>query len=463
MATTPHTTRLFIPSRRGADSSSRGRGCGSPNWPGEDGVPVTGARVPPAGPVPGPTPAGERLPLLDAVRGAALAGILLANLMSFFAVFMLDAEQRQAMSYGWAGEHVLFAVNWLVEGKFYSVFSILLGIGFALQAGRSARRGASPADFARFFRRRMWVLVAIGLVHMVFMWAGDILTLYGVMGLLLPSLARLKGGVRAALIAALFLVPLGTHALIVSTEGRLDPRTPFAAAGTALRERAAGPERTALDLFAHGSGADYYVSNVSTAVVRPGAYLQQGRPAKVLFLFVLGAWLGAGVLPRLGGMRRALWLTVVLGGVVGLAGSFVYATIKAATDSTFLMSGTGLLQTAAYTFGTAPLALAYLAAAALAWRLPWGRSGLGWFVPLGRMALTVYLTQSVVQVAIFTSLGLGLAGRAPVVWIPAVAALVLVAQRYGCAWWLARHERGPAEWVWRRLTYGGGRSRSVRA
>ena len=424
---------------------------------------MTGARVPPARPAAGPTPAGERLPLLDAVRGAALGGILLANLMSFFAVSMLGGEQRLAMSWGWAGEHVLFAINWLVEGKFYSVFSILLGIGFALQAGRSARRSAPPADFARFFRRRMWVLVAIGLVHMYVFWAGDILTLYGAMGLLLPSLAKLGGRVRAALIGALFLVPLGTHALILSTEGRLDPRTPFAAAGTALREGAAGPERTALDLFADGSGTDYHVWNTATAVVRPGAYLQQGRPAKVLFLFVLGAWLGAGVLPRLGTMRRSLWLTVALGGVVGLTGSFVYATIKAATDSTFLMSGAGLLQTTAYTLGTAPLALAYLAAAVLMWRTSWGRSGLGWFVPLGRMALTVYLTQSVIQLAVFTSLGLGLAGRVPVVWIPVVAALVLVAQRHGCSWWLARHERGPAEWVWRRLTYGGGSSRSVRA
>ena len=139
---------------------------------------MTDARAGPARPVPGPTPAEERLPLLDAVRGVALGGILLANLMSFFAVDMLGAEQRQAMAWGWAGEHVLFAVNWFVEGKLYSVFSILLGIGFALQAGRSARRGASPADFARFFRRRMWVLVVIGLVHMVAIWAGDILTLY---------------------------------------------------------------------------------------------------------------------------------------------------------------------------------------------------------------------------------------------------------------------------------------------
>lgn len=424
---------------------------------------MTDSRASRARSTPGPTSAEERLPLLDAVRGVALGGILLANLMSFFAVDMLGAEQRLAMSWGWAGEHVLFAVNWFVEGKFYSVFSILLGIGFALQAGRSARRGASPADFARFFRRRMWVLVAIGLVHMVVVWAGDILTLYGVMGLLLPSLARLKGGMRAALIGALFLAPLGTHALVVSTGGRLDPRAPFAAAGNTLRERFTNPERTALDLFARGSGTDYYVRNTSTVVVRPGAYLQQGRPAKVLFLFVLGAWLGASVLPRLARLRRSLLLTVALGGAVGLAGSFVYATIKAATESWFLMSGAGLLQTTAYTFGTTPLALAYLAAAALAWRASWGRRGLGWFVPLGRMALTVYLTQSVVQVAIFTSLGLGLAGRVPAVWIPAVAALVLVAQRHACSWWLARHERGPAEWIWRRATYGGGGSRSGRS
>jgi uncharacterized protein len=149
-----------------------------------------------------------------------------------------------------------------------------------------------------------------------------------------------------------------------------------------------------------------------------------------------------------------LVVTVVVGGLVGLVSSYVYASIKAATDSTFLLSATGLLQTAAYTFGTTPLALAYLAAAALAWRSAPTRAVLEWFVPLGRLALTVYLTQTLLQLAIFTGYGLGLAGRVPVVWLPVVAAGILVVQRTVCVWWLRSHTHGPAEWVWRRLTYG---------
>ena len=103
--------------------------------------------------MPTPVPANERVDLLDAIRGVALGGILLANLMSFFGADMLGAEGRRAMPFGMAGERVLFGINWLVEGKFYSVFSMLLGAGFALQAGRAARAGTSAVDFDRFFRR----------------------------------------------------------------------------------------------------------------------------------------------------------------------------------------------------------------------------------------------------------------------------------------------------------------------
>lgn len=91
----------------------------------------------------GPTPGGERIGLLDALRGLALGGILLANLTSFFGVDMMGSEARRAMSWGGVGERVLFAIHWLVEGKFYSIFSILLGTGFALQALRADRRAGA--------------------------------------------------------------------------------------------------------------------------------------------------------------------------------------------------------------------------------------------------------------------------------------------------------------------------------
>lgn len=165
----------------------------------------------------------DRIDLLDAIRGVALGGILLANLMSFCGAEMLGPDGRRALPSAAAGETVLFAINWLVEGKFYSIFSMLLGAGFALQAARARRRGSTPAAFDRFFRRRMAVLVAIGLAHMYGLWAGDILTLYGVMGLLLPTLWWLSDRGRVAVMLLLFAVPLATHAAVVATDGALDP------------------------------------------------------------------------------------------------------------------------------------------------------------------------------------------------------------------------------------------------
>ncbi|MGD9904446.1 MAG: DUF418 domain-containing protein [Vicinamibacterales bacterium] len=390
--------------------------------------------------------------MLDAVRGMAVVGILHANLMSFFGADMLDDAARRALPFSAAGDAVLFAIDWLVEGKFYSVFSMLLGAGFALQATIAAREGRQ--GFPAFFRRRMIVLVAIGAGHMFGLWSGDILMLYGLLGLLLPWLWRWPPRARLTLMAGLFAMPLATHGVVLATAGRADPRPPFAAAGAALRERWGIADRSTLDVFARGSSAEYYAWNTANAVVRPGTYLQSGRPEKVLALFLLGAWLASTTLSSLHAQRAALWRTVAIGGGIGLAGSFVYASIKAATRSTFLLSGTGLLQTAAYTLGTTPLALAYLAAAALAWQHPVGQRVLGWFVPIGRMALSAYVSQSVVQLLLFSSHGARLAGRVPFVWLPVVAAGIIVGQRVICAWWLRGHQQGPLEWIWRHLAYG---------
>ncbi|HWI20226.1 MAG TPA: DUF418 domain-containing protein [Vicinamibacterales bacterium] len=401
----------------------------------------------------GPTTSHERVALLDAVRGVALGGILLANLMSFFGTDMMDPSVREALPLGEAGEAVLFAINWLVEGKFYSIFSMLLGVGFAMQFARARARGESAAQFGRFFRRRMGVLIAIGVTHMYALWSGDILTLYGVMGLLLPSIVRWPVRARAMALAALFCVPIAVHVVVLATDGRLNPRPPFAAVGAQLRQQLGVADRPALDVFAHGSPSDYWAWNASFAVARPGTYLQSGRPAKVLALFLLGAWIGHAVVRRLHEIRRTLWMTVIAGAGIGLPASLLYAAIKAETGSTFLLSSQGLVQTIAYTMGTTPLALAYMAAAALMWHRPRARSVLRWFEPLGRMALTVYLAQTLIQVVIFTSVGAGFAGRTPLALLPAVAAVVLVMQRYACSWWLRRYQQGPVERLWRRAAY----------
>jgi uncharacterized protein len=178
------------------------------------------------------------------------------------------------------------------------------------------------------------------------------------MGLLLPVLARRPSSARVTIMAVLFAVPMTTHMLVLASEGRYDPRPPFAATGLAVRERLGVADEPALDAFAHGGPGNYLAWNVSVAMARPGTYLQSGRPAKVLALFLLGAWLGASVLPRMSRLRASLLVAVVVGGVVGLSASYDYAAIKAETGSTFLLSNLGLTQTVAYTLGTTPLAIA---------------------------------------------------------------------------------------------------------
>ncbi len=409
-------------------------------------------------PAAGPTAARERLPLLDAIRGTALGGILLANLTSFFGADMLDSAALAAQPAATFGRVVLVGVDWLVEGKFYSVFSMLLGMGFALQASRVETRGE---HIGPFFRRRMAVLVLIGFTHMYALWAGDILLLYGVMGLMLPTIWRWPSRLRLATMGALFAAPLATHAVVWLSDGVLDPRAPFVALGASLRDALGVGTRTTLDLFARGSSPDYWAWNTAYALVRPGTYLQSGRPAKVLALFLLGAWLATTLLPRLSAPRRMLWLTAVSGSVVGLVASGVYAAIKFETRSTFTLSTVGLVQTAAYTLGTTPLALAYMALAALAWEQPAWRARLSWFVPLGRMALSVYLSQTIIQLLLFSPHGARLAGRLPIALLPLVALAILITQQRLCTRWLAAHAQGPVEWLWRRATYGRTTSRAA--
>lgn len=150
----------------------------------------------------GPTAATpERIDLLDALRGLALFGILLADILCWSGWGMATDAQRL----DWGGAD---AVVWqyrfhhlLVESKFYSLFSLLFGVGFALQIERLVRRGH---DGLRIYRSRVLVLLGIGLVHSYLVWDGDILTLYALLGPLLPAFHRWS--LRALVVAGVLLV-----------------------------------------------------------------------------------------------------------------------------------------------------------------------------------------------------------------------------------------------------------------
>ncbi|MCD8031541.1 MAG: hypothetical protein LUF85_12160 [Bacteroides sp.] len=131
----------------------------------------------------------QRHLILDALRGMALLGICLANYPEFSLYTFLDSSVTAAMPTAPVDTVVKYLQYIFIDGKFYTLFSILFGIGFSLMLTNAREKGINGL---RIFYRRMAVLLLIGLIHLVFLWAGDILILYAFVGFFLPLFRKLS-------------------------------------------------------------------------------------------------------------------------------------------------------------------------------------------------------------------------------------------------------------------------------
>jgi uncharacterized protein len=168
---------------------------------------------------------------------------------------------------------------------------------------------------------------------------------------------------------------------------------------------------------------------------------------RTLALFLFGAFLWrAGVLRRLGEFRQAMTLAALAGIAVG-------AALMALDDRGAL---THLGEQRTYLMNLAPvsLALGYGAAILALTQVPGPARWLRAFAPIGRMAFTNYLMQSLVFAFIFFGWGLGQFGRMRAPPAFALGVTVFVLQMLFSAWWLKRYRYGPVEWLWRSLMYG---------
>lgn len=401
-----------------------------------------------------PSAPAERITAVDALRGFALLGVFLANLFSSFSGwFLLDAPDRIALAGPVQDMVAAIAFVGLIDGKFYSLFSLLFGAGFAIMLARLERRGASGVAI---FRRRMTVLLGFGLAHLVFVWFGDILTLYALLGFVLVFLRGWSDGrllvtaialillvvpLKAALRAAGVPLDLGVYSLVTAfaqstgTVSMVDPRhwSEF------------------IPISRDPGWVNFYLYQFQGAIWRFGSLLESGRPFKVLALMMLGLIAGrrlaAGTLLD---DRRLLRRVLVFGLVFGVPGNALYVFGMATMDGSPL---NGFLQDVGYALGVIPLALAYGAAFLLAW--PRAKAALCVFTPAGRMALTNYLTQSVLGTAIFFGVGLGWIGHLTPVQFIGLGLALFAGQVVLSALWLRVFAQGPMEALWRRFTYGG--------
>lgn len=390
-----------------------------------------------------PVAEGDRLDVLDALRGVSLLGILLANLLIFGGVMYLDEATRDAMPY----PKLDAAVRWIqlvfIEGKFYGLFSLLFGIGAGLQLGTGEDRGRN-----QLFRRRMLVLAAIGLLHSL-LWTGDILLFYAVLGLLLPTCARLPAQPMLRWGMGLFAGAAAWQYVVfgVVTQFGLPSGWPFVLAWDYLE-----PHYAAMDAAQFRGDLVTMARYNLTAIWadRWSHLLASARPFKVFGFFLIGLWAVRAGIPGALATHRALLARVVRWCVpIGLLGALVLAFGRFVDPD----GVAGALIPVAEAVGILGLTLGYAAMFALVWQR-WRPVFLQLFQPLGRMALTVYLMQTILCLFGLSALGLGWFKQVGAAQATAIALPVILVQMVFAHWWLARYRFGPAEWLWRSLTYG---------
>src|SRR5918912_3481677 len=157
----------------------------------------------------GPISLSERIKILDVLRGLAVCGILVGNMQWFSGYGMMPPTLASQSPLGDQVTH--FLVHFFVEGKFYSIFPFLFGFGFALQIARAEERGDREASL---FKRRLFWLLVIGLLHAYLLWAGDILSIYALMGFLLILFRKKSDGALLKWALIMMAVPILTYLLL---------------------------------------------------------------------------------------------------------------------------------------------------------------------------------------------------------------------------------------------------------
>lgn len=391
-------------------------------------------------------PTAQRTHFLDALRGFALFGVVWSN-YAVLSVWMFMPPDARAALPGAGLDDALEAFHTiLIDGKFYSIFSLLFGIGFGFFL-------AKGNDGLWRFYRRMFILLVIGWLHLRYLWAGDILFLYAVLGLLLPLFRGLIDRALLVVAAALILSPIAIDAVVVLTNARFDPVEPFVQWMEASDARYGNPTFEAFLALPDGGWKELMHANERGWLFRFVHLIESNRPPKVLGLFVLGLWVS----------RRKLFMDVEAHAsllkrlcIAGFALGLPFSVLMwwAESNVGHPPEASSLIRAASYALGVVPLAVAFASAFALLWRKERWRGRLMVLAPMGRMALTNYLMQTIIAIALFYGVGMGLGTRVSAVVFEGLALAVFIVQVLWSRWWLLRFQYGPFEWAWRSLTYG---------
>lgn len=402
-------------------------------------------------PLTAPVQLHERAMILDVLRGFAICGILFDNMFAFTGYFFLPFDQMQALP-TWPADGILGLLELaFIHGKFYSLFSLLFGIGFSIILLRHQSRGANPV---KLFYRRIGILLLIGAVHLVLLWPGDILFLYALVGLVLPLFRHASN--RALLIwaAGLIASPVLIDAVKVLLQVRTGEFLVKMAEPIDQRNGVFNGEQVSNAIFGSGSGwKEFWAAQQTGFYHRYADLIETNRFPKVLGMFLIGFYVGRNMMYARLQEHKALLLQLRKWGFwVGIPANLLMAWLQ--IDGKDVPNAMGWFDTLSYAVGVVPLSLAYTASIVLWWMKKDGNTAWKRLAPVGRMALTNYLGHTVICMTLFYAVGFGLGGRiGPAIFFPAALGIYVLQVVYSNVW-LRYFQYGPMEWIWRQLTYG---------
>jgi uncharacterized protein len=382
-----------------------------------------------------PVAPGERIVIVDILRGFALFGVLAANMAGFAGHAPGLEPWREPLD-----RLIYLLIRFLIEAKFYSLFSFLFGWGMAVQMIRAEGRGTR---FVPLFLRRMFILLAFGLLHGIFLWTGDILTIYALYGMLLLTFRRRSSKFILLAVGVTLLVPI---ILQIPGEAMDGFRTWYADLTAPLRSTLYSTDlyRTGTYIQITKLRLEEFIRNRSWLIYTFG---------NVFGMFLLGLTVGKrkifhNLQEYLPLVRKVMRIGLAIG--VTFNGIYVSSLIwrNRIPDAYYQ-----LVRVGSRTIGAPALMLFYVTAIILlAQREKWFHR-LEPLAYLGRMALSNYITQSIIGTLIFYKYGLGLFGRTDPTFGLLLTVSIYFVQIRISQWWLARYRFGPLEWIWRSLTY----------
>ena len=392
-----------------------------------------------------PTSLSERYVSLDILRGFAILGILIMNIQSYS---MIEAAYINPAAYGdltglnkwiWILSHVL------AEQKFLSIFSILFGAGIVLFTERIESRGRSARSL--HYRRTLWLLV-IGLAHAYLLWHGDILVSYALCALVVYPFR--KASPKTVVIVGLVLFSISSFIYIMGGLSMTN-WSPEMIEGLMMSWKP-GPEKVAEELAAYGGSWLHQMTHRVPSSLNFQTFIfliWTGWRAGGLMLLgmALYKW---GVLTARRTRRFYLFLTSIglgIGWPIVIVG--VVSNFKAGWSLEYSM----FLGSQYNYWGSLLVAMGYIGLVMMISKSMEQKKILHPIAAVGRMALTQYLLQTLICTFLFYGHGVGLFGRAERQSQILIVFAIWTVQLILSPIWLRHFRFGPAEWLWRSLTY----------